>query len=86
MVIKHVKVSEKDKKPTIRHNEIKEFVEDKTSTISLLYNYDDKDYEIKYNKTRKGETWYAETKLPIDSLMPKVGEPTFLEVKQIKTL
>jgi len=85
MLIEHVLSSEKDKKPTIRNSEIHEFIEDSCNEITILYEYDNNEYAVSYNKTRGGKTWYPNMKFPKELNMPQIGKPILLTVKQIRT-
>lgn len=83
MIVKHVRVSSKDKKPTIRNSEIEKLVNKDAESILVSYELNNELYNIKYNKTRNGKTWYAERELPLSVNSPLVGKPVYIEVKQL---
>ena len=85
MKVKHTLASTKDKKPTVNHSELNNFISLETTVIKLCY-YDDltnRTASVIYHKSRNGKTWYADSTLPIWLEKPYVGKPVYLNVEKI---
>jgi NTP pyrophosphatase (non-canonical NTP hydrolase) len=85
MKIKHTLTSQKDKKATIIHSELKELIPkiDNLSRITLFYK--NINIQISYHKSRNGSTWYADDKFPDNKYLPKIGKPIMHEVEYVTT-
>jgi NTP pyrophosphatase (non-canonical NTP hydrolase) len=78
MKIKHTLASSKDKKPTIRKSELSKLINcNHLTSVTLSYG----SFNLQYNASRGGESFYCATVPPHKFLMPMVGQPVYHEVK-----